>query len=169
MRPGRRPGSPAAVTVVSQPVWRVRVVRESPRYLLYLTCLAGLLASVRFLIAPPSPRPPTATRPPGYREDLAAEGFAALFARRYLDWNAAEPQAHATEVADLAGRAAEPVDVRLPASGEQRVLWTQVVQTRVSQPGVHVYTVAAETDAVGLLYITVPVARLADGRLALAG
>ncbi len=36
-------------------------------------------------------------------------------------------------------------------------------------PGEHVYTVAAQTDTAGLLYLTVPVARTSDGALALAG
>jgi Conjugative transposon protein TcpC len=165
--PRQRAGT--AVTVVSQPMWRIRIARESPRYLLYLTCVAGLLATARQLIAPPSPRVYPVTRKSASGDDLAAEGFASLFARRYLDWNAAEPQAHGLELAELGGRGAEAADLRLPASGAQRVLWTQVVQARGAQPGVRVYTVAAETDATGLVYLTVPVARLSDGRLALAG
>ena len=37
------------------------------------------------------------------------------------------------------------------------------------RPGEHVYTVAAQTDAAGLLYLTVSVVRTAGGSLALAG
>jgi hypothetical protein len=161
--PGRSP-----VEVATKPIWRIRLTRGLPRYLLYLACLAGLLASARFAIAPPSARPQTARATTGYQPDLAREGFASLFARRYLTWNSSEPQQRGLEASEL-GRGTEPVDLRPPASGAQRVLWTQVVQARIAQPGVRVYTVAAETDAEGLVYLTVPVARLADGRVALAG
>ena len=56
-----------------------------------------------------------------------------------------------------------------PAGSEQRVQWAQVVQEREPQPGEHVYTVAAQTDTAGLLYLTVSVLRTAGGALALAG
>ena len=59
--------------------------------------------------------------------------------------------------------------LELPASGEQRVEWVEVVQARESSPGEHVYTVAAQTDTAGLLYLTVAVTRTRDGSLALAG
>jgi hypothetical protein len=58
--------------------------------------------------------------------------------------------------------------LRLPPSGEQRVDWVEVVQAREPLPGEHVYTVAAQTDTAGLLYLTVGVQRAADGSLALA-
>jgi Conjugative transposon protein TcpC len=59
--------------------------------------------------------------------------------------------------------------LRLPSSGEQRVEWAEVVQQREPAPGEHVYTVAAQTDTAGLLYLTVSVLRTGDGSLALAG
>jgi hypothetical protein len=150
-------------------MWRIRAAREWPRYLLYLTCFVGLAASARFAVAPPHPREQIVDRSSVYEPDLAAQGFASLFARRYLSWGAAEAQSHGLEVPELGGRGAEAADIRLPASGEQRVLWTEVVQARVAARGVRVYTVAVETDTDGLLYLTVPVARLANGRLALSG
>jgi hypothetical protein len=61
------------------------------------------------------------------------------------------------------------VGLRLPTSGEQRVEWAEVVQAREPIPGEHVYTVAAQTDTAGLLYLTVSVVRTVDGGLALAG
>jgi hypothetical protein len=157
-----------AVRVGTQRIWRIRVGWGWPRYLLYLLCLAGLVASARYAIAPPSPRQQIVESNPE-RPDLAGEGFASLFARRYLSWNSAEPQAHEREVSELGGQGAEGADVRVPTSGQQHVLWTQVVQTRVAAYGLHFYTVAAETDTDGLVYLTVPVARGADGRLRLAG
>jgi hypothetical protein len=49
------------------------------------------------------------------------------------------------------------------------VEWVEVAQEREPQPGEHVYTVAAETEPEGLLYLTVAVRRTADGALELAG
>ncbi len=59
--------------------------------------------------------------------------------------------------------------LQLPPSGEQRVEWDEVVQEREPAAGEHVYTLAAQTDTAGLLYLTVSVIRLSDGSLALAG
>ncbi len=49
------------------------------------------------------------------------------------------------------------------------MLWTQVVQTRAAAPHLRIYTVAAETDTEGIVYLTVPVVRGGDGRLSLSG
>ena len=63
--------------------------------------------------------------------DLAAEGFASLFARGYLTWNAAEPQAHESALAAFVGPGIEPgAGLQPPSSGEQRVEWAEVVQER---------------------------------------
>ncbi len=57
----------------------------------------------------------------------------------------------------------------LPAAGSQNVLWAEVVQARQLEGGGHVYTVAAQTDTSGVLYLAVGVLREANGALALAG
>ncbi len=57
----------------------------------------------------------------------------------------------------------------LPATGEQHVEWAEVAQAREAGPGRRVYTVAAQTDTSGLLYLTVDVARAPDGALQLGG
>ena len=59
--------------------------------------------------------------------------------------------------------------VILPASGEQHVEWAEVAQAREPASGEHVYTVAAQTDTAGLVYLTVDVARSAGGTLELDG
>ncbi len=157
------------VRLTAKPLWRIRAVREAPRYLLYAVCVAGLAASARYAIDPPRARERGAERAPASQPDLAAEGFASLFARRYLTWNAAEPQAHAAELAAAGGTGTEGADLQLPASGSQHVLWTQVVQEREPRSGEHVYTVAAQTDVDGLVYLSVDVARMPGGGLALSG
>ncbi len=70
----------------------------------------------------------------------------------------------------MTGSAIEPdAGLSLPATGQQHVLWADVVQARVLGAARHVYTVAAQTDTSGLLYLTVGVTRRADGALALIG
>jgi hypothetical protein len=101
--------------------------------------------------------------------DLAAEGYAALFARRYLTWTGSEPLASVRSLEAFAGTTMETgVGLRPPPSGEQRVEWVEVVQARDPVPGEHVYTIAAQTDTAGLLYLTVSVERSVNGSLALA-
>ncbi len=163
------------VTIGSKPLWQIRVAREWPRYLLSAVAVVGLVASARFAIDPPRPVIPR-TAPAPAPPDLAAEGFASQFARGYLTWNAAEPQAHERALAAYAGPGIEPgAGLQPPASGEQRVEWTEVVQERELEPAhpaspdEHVYTIAAQTDDAGLQYLTVPVLRTAGGSLALGG
>lgn len=158
------------MNIVTRPLWRLRLARAAPRWLLYAVCVWGLLASARFAIAPPRPHSTPARAPVWQAPDRAAEGYASLFARRYLTWDAAQPQASATLLAPMAGSAIDANDgLSLPATGAQHVLWAEVVQARELGEGRHVYTVAAQTDTAGLLYLVVAVVRLADGRLALSG
>jgi hypothetical protein len=150
-------------------MWRLRVQREAQRYLICAVSLAGLAASARFAIWPPQPATaPVRVLAPA--PDRAAEGYAVLFTRRYLSWNASEPQGSTRGLGGFAGAGMEAnAGLALPSSGEQRVEWAEVVQKREPAGGRHVYTVAAQTDSAGLVYLTVPVARTRDGRLALAG
>jgi hypothetical protein len=158
------------VTVTARSMWRIRLARELPRYLLQGLALAGLLASVRFAIDPPQPVIAHSSTPASAVLDRAAEGFATLFARRYLTWDAREPEAHRLALAPFVSSSMEDeAGLRPPESGEQQVQWTQVVQSREPAPDEHLYTVAAQTDTAGLLYLTVNVLREPNGRLALAG
>ena len=164
----------AQVRIGTRPLWRIRVAREWPRYLLSALAVAGLAASARFAIDPPRPAMPRVTASGPAPPDLAAEGFAAQFARSYLTWNAAEPQAHEAALAAFVGPGIDPdAGLQPPSSGEQRVEWAEVVQERelelVPARPEHVYTVAAQTDDAGLQYLTVSVVRTAGGSLALGG
>jgi len=160
----------ATVTVRTRPLWRIRLTHEIPRYLLCGLALAGLAASARFAIAPPRPVAATSTAAEANTVDPAAEAYAALFARRYLTWNAAEPQLSMHALEPFVGSGMEATaGLNLPPTGEQRVEWVEVVQARLPAPGEHVYTVAAQTSTMGLIYLTVPVARTVNGSLALDG
>jgi hypothetical protein len=169
MSPTSPSTAPATVTVTPYAMWRIRLTRELPRYLLQGLALAGLLASARFAIAPPRPGIARSSRSGPALLDRAAEGFAALFARRYLTWNSSYPEAHRLALAPFLGASMEAeAGLQPPESGEQAVQWTQVVQAREAAPGEHLYTVAAQTDTAGLLYLSVGVLRKTDGTLALA-
>ena len=61
------------------------------------------------------------------------------------------------------------IAAQLPAAGSQQAQWAQVVQERRGTLGERVYTVAAQTDAEGLLYLTVGVLRERGGAVALSG
>ena len=160
----------AAVTIARRPLWRIRLVRGLPRYVVCALGLAGALASVRFALDPPRAALPTALLRRPASEDLAAEGYATLFARAYLTWEAGRPEAREHALAPFVGPGMDgDAGLQTPGSGEQRVQWTQVVQERELQSGDHVYTVAAQTDTAGLLYLTVGVLRKPGGELALAG
>jgi Conjugative transposon protein TcpC len=164
----------AQVRIGTRPLWRIRVAREWPRYLLSALAVAGLAASARFAIDPPRPAMPRVTASGPAPPDLAAQGFAAQFTRNYLTWNAAEPQAHEAALAAFVGPGIEPnAGLQPPSSGEQRVEWAEVVQERelelVPARPEHVYTVAAQTDDAGIQYLTVSVVRTAGGSLALGG
>jgi hypothetical protein len=160
----------ARVSIRTRPLWRMRLVRELPRYLLCALSIAGLAASARFAIAPPRPAPVRAAPSAGATTDPAAAGYAALFARRYLTWDAAEPEASEQALEAFVGPGMEvAAGLRLPSSGRQRVEWAEVVQERQPAPGERVYTVAVQTDASGLEYLTVGVVQRADGSLALTG
>jgi hypothetical protein len=162
--------SHATVTVTPRSMRRIRLARELPRYLLQGLAVVGLLASARFAIAPPRPMIARASTPSSALPDRAAEGFACLFARRYLTWDSRDPEAHRLALAPYLNSSMEAeAGLQPPESGEQQVQWTQVVQARATAPGEHVYTVAAQTDTGGLLYLTVSVARDAHGSLALGG
>ena len=158
------------VRIKTHPMWRIRLVHDLPRYLLAAVAAAGLAASARIAIAPPRPVAENASSVAPAAPNLAAEGYASLFARRYLTWNAADPQATEKALEGFAGPGMEPdAGLQLPPTGSQAVEWDEVVQQREPAPGQYVYTVAAQTDTAGILYLTVSVVRAANGGIALGG
>jgi hypothetical protein len=166
----------AEVRIGTRPLWRIRAAREWPRYLMSALAFAGIAASARFAIDPPRAAIPRVAARGPVAPDLAGEGYASQFARDYLTWNAADPQARESDLAAFAGSGVDPgAGLQPPSSGEQRVEWAEVVQARELSParsggpGEHIYTVATQTDDAGLQYLTVPVVRTAQGSLALGG
>jgi Conjugative transposon protein TcpC len=158
------------VAVAARPMWRLRLARELPRHLLHALATMGVLASARYAVDPPRPTLPLALLRRPVPADPAAQGFATLFARRYLTWEARDPQGREDALAPYDGSGIEAgAGLQPPPGSEQSVQWAQVVQEREPRSGEHVYTVAAQTDAAGLLYLTVSVVRTPAGGLALGG
>jgi len=157
------------VSVGARPLWRLRLRREYPRHLWHALALFGLLASARYAIDPPAPVPARVPAPASARVDRAAEGFAVLFARRYLSWDAADPEAHRRALAAYLGPNMEPeAGFQPPQSGSQHVEWAQIVQAQgAGETGR--YTVAVQTDASGLVYLSVAVTDPPGAAPALSG
>lgn len=160
----------AGVSIDTRALWKIRLARAMPRYLLCAASIAGLTASARMTIAPPRAATAADAEQAPAPPDRAAEGFAALFARRYLSWSATAPQRSERALESFSGPGLEAnAGVALPATGEQQVEWVEVVQARETAPGQHVYTIAAQTDTAGLLYLSVGVTRTQGQGVALSG
>lgn len=160
----------ASVTVKPRPLWRIRLAEELPRVLVQAAAVLGLFASARYAIAPPKSSISHSTISSAALADRSAEGFASLFARRYLTWNSSDPEARRRSLAPYLNSWMEAeAGLQPPERGEQQVLWTEVVQSRIASAGEHLYTIATQTDSDGLLYLTVGVVREPGGSLALEG
>jgi hypothetical protein len=163
----RRPGESASrVQVETRSFWRIRVSASMTRWVVYTTAVVGIIATVRFSVAPPRPR--VLARSSAAVVDRGAEAFASLFARRYVTWSAASPAAHA-EGLTMFGNAATDPDLGLgqPTRGSERVVWDEVIAARAVGPDEHLYTVEIDTGAAALTYLSVDVIRTASGALQL--
>jgi Conjugative transposon protein TcpC len=151
-----------------QPLWRLRLWQRVARLLLVVAVLAIVVGVVHGLLVR-SQLAPTGRTPAVSQPDLAAAGFASLFARAYLSWNADEPEAHRRSLAPFVGSALTlEAGAELPLRGSQRVVWDEVVQERAPRPDLRVFTVAADTSPGGVEYLAVSVVRRADEKLAIA-
>ena len=158
MNDSRGDASVATVVTTTTSLWRLRGSLHLTRWVLYVVAVVGVATTIRFAIAPP--RPPSAHIPNVQRIDLAAEAYATLFARRYLTWDANRPDAYAQALAPFLGGGVDPnAGLRPPAAGTQSVRWAEVVQARDVTPTEHVYTIAAESNPAGIVYLSVDVAR----------
>lgn len=156
----------ARIRLETRAFWRVRAWASLTRWVLYGVAVLGIIATARFAIAPP--RPPAPHVPRVAVPDPGAEGFATLFARRYMSWSAAAPAAHAAGLTQFVNAATDPdLGLGQPVDGSQHVVWAGIVQARAGGPGEHIYTVALDTGAIQLTYLSVDVVRAEDGALRL--
>jgi hypothetical protein len=148
---------------------RERLVARLPRLIATVAVAALALVGVRVIVfgtAPPRPAP----IPMAPSVDLAAHGFAVEVVRAYLTWDAARPERQAQALASVAGgTVGADLGLTPPARASQQVLWADVVQDQEALAGGRLITVAAMTDVHGLLDVSVPVRRDAEGGLSLGG
>ncbi len=158
----------ARVEVIRHSLRRVRWSSNVGRWLLVALAAWGIAASARVAIAPP--RPVVQHAPVPQTADLAAAGLAINFTRRYLTIGNQGDDARARALAPLVGQRLDPdAGLRAANTVRQRVLSADVVQQRRTATGLRVYTVAAQTDRAGTLYLSVTVDRARDGTLRLSG
>src|SRR3954451_19986642 len=146
-----------------------RLLARGPRVLAASLAAVLMVAGLRSILAgPPPAQPPQKTSGPAI--DLAAEGFAAELATRYLTYDAADPERRAEDLQALVGDTlGADLGSDPPPHTSPHVRSARVVQDQPAIAGGRLITVAVDTDRHGLLHLSVPVARDTAGRLRLAG
>jgi hypothetical protein len=147
---------------------RARVAARLRRALFATLILTTSLLGLRELALPQEARPAPGAPAPA---DHAAEDFAQRFARAYLTYDAADPEAHAGAMATFTGDSLDAdAGFTPPETESQAVLWTAVAQQQRTLSGDRVLTVAVQTSrGPDPVYLAVPVRRVRGKALALAG
>lgn len=146
---------------------RARVAGGAPRIALYalasVLCASGLASIVRghttinetFVSA-------------GHSFDLAAAGYATEFARAYLTYSIARPDARTEALSPFTNSMLDN-EAGVTPEGNQTVSWAEPMQEQTQPGGGEVVTVAAQTsNTAAPQYLAVPVVRDAGGALAIA-
>ena len=157
----------ARVQISHRRLRRARVAGGAPRIALYavatVLCAAGLASIVRghktinetFVSS-------------GHGFDLAAAGYATEFARAYLTYSIARPDAR-TEALSRFTNSMLDNEAGVTPEGNQTVSWADAIQEQARPGGAEVVTVAAQTSAAPTpQYLAVPVVRESSGGLAIA-
>jgi hypothetical protein len=143
----------------------VRISHGLTRWLLYVVVLVGVGTTVRFAIAPPVATVRVVHA--AAQADVGGEFVAEQFTRSYLTWTG-EPAEHEQALAAFLGGLDDPNAGLLPAAGgTDHAEWVAIAAQRAEGASVTTYTVAAQTDHFGLLYVAVSIER-AHGRYVLA-
>jgi len=151
--------------------WRdvrgARLRAAAPRYLalaaLALLVALGLKGLLWPVASPPAPRPPAAA-------DAPSEDFALQFARAYLTYDSARPQARARALAPFLAGGLDSAAGFSAASGAQRVRWAEVASDQPALAGGRAITVAAALSTRRLpVYLALTVRHRSGQGLALVG
>ncbi|MBS1861869.1 MAG: hypothetical protein JSS68_09170 [Actinobacteria bacterium] len=146
-----------------------RARARAPRYAFLALVLVLCLAGLRSIFAPPSAAPvPARSGPP---VDYAEQNFAVGFARAYLTYDAARPEAREAALRPFVGAGIEAgAGFTPPDHGSQEVWWADVAQVQRPLAGGIAITVAAQlSDSSEPVYLSVPVERGRGGAIFLAG
>lgn len=146
-----------------------RLRARLPRYAFLSFVVVMSAAGLRATIAPPAPSP----APPGGgpRVDFAEQSFALSFARAYLAYDGARPEAREAALAPFGSSSMElGAGFTPPGAGSQRVQWADVAQVQRPLVGGVIVTVAAKLSSSSVpAYLSVPVDREAGGAIYLDG
>lgn len=147
-----------------------RLRARLPRYAFLIVVLLLCVLGLRSLLVPAGSGSDSFAAP-GPPVDYAEQSFALTFARAYLTYDAANPEAHEAELAALV-----PDDLGVeagfvpPSSGSQTVEWAQIAQAQRPLAGGVILTVAAKVSTASVpLYLSVPVERGEGGAIYLSG
>lgn len=144
-----------------------RLRARLPRYAFFVVVVVMCAAGVRSILLPGSSGSSvSAASPPDYAE----QSFALAFARAFLGYDAAHPDAREAALAPYASSGLD-VDAGFspPTSGLRRVVWAEVAQVQRPLAGGEIVTVATQlSDEAKAVYLSVPVARNQDGAIYLA-
>lgn len=159
---------PKRVTQARIGVGLARLRARLPRYVATAVALILMAVGLRGIVSPPRAAAPLTT--PALARDPAAEDFALQFARAYLTYDAAKPQARERALVAFLPQDLDPDAGLIPGRGAQHVLWAEVASNQLALAGGRVVTVAAQTDTHPQpLYLAVTVAHDANRPLSLVG
>lgn len=145
-----------------------RLRARAPRYAFLAMAAILCLAGIRSIVAPPGSAPSALQQGPPV--DYAEQSFATAFARSYLTYNSARPEAREAALAEFASSGFElGAGFSPPQSGSQQVQWADVAQVQRPLAGGVLVTVAAKVSSRSKpVYLSVPVDRDAGGAIYLA-
>ena len=133
-----------------------RWTAAAPRYLASAALVVFVALGLRAAFFPPAP--PLSAPSSRSTADAPSEDFALQFARAYLTYDAASPGVRARALASFVPDGLDGGAGFFPASGRQRVLWTQVASDQRALAGGRVITVAAGVSTQRLpVYLAVTV------------
>jgi hypothetical protein len=146
---------------------RSRHLARAPRYVFLATLVLLCALGLRALISPPA----TAQQAPSVAQaDMPSEDFALQFARAYLTYDAAHPEARAKALAPYLGQTLDQGAGLEATRGSQHVLWAEIASDQPALAGGRLLTVAAAVSNQRLpLYLAVDVRHPHGGSLELLG
>lgn len=164
----KRNGSPLARWRAE---WRdvpgARLRAAAPRYLASALLAVLVALGLKALILPPAPAP---ARPPTVTADAPSEDFALQFARAYLAYDSARPQARSRALAPFLSGGLDSAAGFFAASGARRVRWAEVASDQPALADGRVITVAAALSTQRLpVYLAVTVCHRPGAGLGLLG
>ena len=145
-----------------------RLRAQVPRYAFLAFVTLMCVAGVRATLSPPGPG--AVAQPSSPPVDYAEQDFALRFARSYLTYDAARPEARERALARFSAGGLEiGAGFVPPPAGAQRVRWADVAQVQRPLAGGVLITVAATlSTAAQPVYLSVPVDRKRAGAIYLA-